>query len=69
MAVFSLFGWTAGPAFGKVRAAMNRPERLTQNLEAKIAAKEARAPKRVGKKTKRWKKAREAAKAPAATEG
>ncbi len=45
---------------------MNRPERQLKHLEEKIAAKEARSPKRVGKKTKRWKKSRDAHKTPAA---
>ncbi len=45
---------------------MNRPERQTNHLELKIANKEGRGTKRVGKKTKRWKKARAAHETPVA---
>ena len=39
---------------------MNRSTRQSNHLEQKIAAKEGRGTKRPGKKTKRWKKARDA---------
>lgn len=35
---------------------MNRPERKSKNLEAKIAAKASRSPKRAGAKLRRWKR-------------
>lgn len=41
---------------------MNRPSRLTQNLERKLASKQARS-RKSGAKAKRWKKALEQRKA------
>ena len=36
---------------------MNRPARQLTNLKAKLASKESRSERKVGKRAKRWKKA------------